>query len=46
MFHEQLLCVPDTAEGTENITINKDPGLVEFNKSEYISKFKNGNKIF
>lgn len=45
IFHEHLLCTIDTAAGAKYIAVNKDSVFVEFNKSEYISKFKNGKKI-
>ena len=35
----------DTVAGAEGITVNKELVLVEFNTSEYISKFKN-DKFF
>lgn len=38
--------MPDTVAGAEDIAVNKDLVLVEFNKSEYISKFKNSDKFF
>lgn len=36
----------DTAARAEGITVNKELVLVEFNVSEYISKFKNDNSEF
>lgn len=36
----------DTAARAKGITVNKELVLVEFNVSEYISKFKNDNSEF
>lgn len=36
----------DTAAGAKGIRVNKELVLVEFNVSEYISKFKNDSREF